>query len=329
MLVRVQHGTSEGPHGLSGAEEKVVTILESWGPGLYHLPGLTLVNVNVPDKATTRQVDALLFTPSGLIVVEVKGFTRPQAGQLTVPPNGPWLVDGDTAAVHTLAGANPGEQCKAGVYAAKAAFAKIDGGGDAFVVGLVVLVTRDRQLTLGDTSRAGTGIHVALGTNRNLRRLMHRQNERRTCWSADGVRAACDALALAPLAPAHSELLDEGFPESVSVPSRTPSAAHLRSTVTHGRPHPGTTSSQPTGSRPPHAAATGPRPLLSSPLAQPSATTRSSTTTRSYAPPPQRSPGRGRGAWAGLPWALIIGLLVLVVVGTIAAVFVNQLFHGA
>jgi hypothetical protein len=43
--------------GLSGAEDQVVRLLKSW-TGRYHLPGLALVNVNVPDKKSTRQVDA-------------------------------------------------------------------------------------------------------------------------------------------------------------------------------------------------------------------------------------------------------------------------------
>jgi len=39
-----------------------------------------LLNVNLPDKCTTRQVDGLLFLPAGLAVLAVKGFTTGQPG---------------------------------------------------------------------------------------------------------------------------------------------------------------------------------------------------------------------------------------------------------
>src|SRR5699024_9823455 len=196
-----------GRHGLSSAEEAFVTMTHSWGPGAYHLPRLALVNVNVPDKNTTRQVDALLFTPTGLIVIEIKGFTRPQAGTLTVPANGPWRVDDEPAALHTHATGNPGEQVKAGVYAAKTALAGIDEGGGTFVTGLVVLTRLPgQQLTLGDTRQAGRGIRVTLATPTDVRRLLHQHRRRRTCWTATGVHTACHTLALDHLAPTTDEL---------------------------------------------------------------------------------------------------------------------------
>lgn len=143
MLVRVQPGTGTAAHGLSGAEAKVHDLLAGWAHGTDHaIGGLALLNINIPDKRTTRQVDGLLFLPTALAVLEVKGFTAPQSGTLAIPPNGPWLVDGQPAAIHTLAGLpNPGEQVKAGVYGTKRAFAGIP-GGDGFVRGLVVLVPR-------------------------------------------------------------------------------------------------------------------------------------------------------------------------------------------
>jgi hypothetical protein len=46
-----------------------------------------------------------------------------QSGQLSIPPNGPWPVEGEPAAIHAPAGLpNPGEQVKAGIYAAKKTF---------------------------------------------------------------------------------------------------------------------------------------------------------------------------------------------------------------
>jgi hypothetical protein len=166
MLVRVQPGTGPAAHGLSGAEAKVHDLLAGWAHGTPHaIGGLALLNVNIPDKTTTRQVDGLLFLPTGLAVLEVKGFTAPQSGRLVIPPNGPWLVEGEPAAIHALAGLpNPSEQVKAGVYAAKSVFAGIPGGGDGFIRGLVVLVaTGTIELPLGK-ELGGRGIDVAWPT---------------------------------------------------------------------------------------------------------------------------------------------------------------------
>lgn len=228
VLVRVQRGNGDREYGLSGAEERFIRLLKSWGPGQFHLPGLALVNVNVPDNGSVRQVDALMFTPSGPVAVEVKGFTRPQSGSLTVPLNGPWLVDGVPAAMHTLAGSNPGEQVKGGVYAAKAAFERAGaGGGAAFVTGLVVVMPHPRSELVRerDTRGAGHEIYVALGTPKDLRYFMHRHRENQPIsWSTDGVLAACRELSLTTLAPDRAELVTEGFPETLpnSAPSSVP-----------------------------------------------------------------------------------------------------------
>lgn len=334
MLVRVQRGSGGGAHGLSGAEDKLVDMLQSWGPGRFHLPGLALVNVNVPDKTATRQVDALVFTPSGLIVVEVKGFTRPQAGALTVPPNGPWLVDGEPAAIHTLAGVNPGEQVKAGVYAAKRAFSAIDGGGDAFVTGLVVLVSRGRGLRLGDTSRAGVGIRVALATNKEVRRVMHRHLERRPCWSADGVLDACRVLSLSAMAPTRAELLEEGFPDLILAPARPPqppAGTSSRGATRVRKPAPAPTSTRPQqrtnntrgrAPRPPLSGASGPpTPVAPAPSPRPEPPPR----VRPVVPPPRAPARRHRRR---VPWGLIIALVLLCTISTTAVIIVGQAFQG-
>lgn len=113
MLVRIQPGTGSAD-GLSGAERIVVRMMESWR-GEYHLPGLAMFNVNVPDgRGGVRQTDALLWTPSSLAVVEIKGLTRHQHGTLEIPVNGNPRIDGEPAALHTLSGASPVQQLQGG-----------------------------------------------------------------------------------------------------------------------------------------------------------------------------------------------------------------------
>jgi len=299
VLVRVQHGPGSDGEGLSGAEAEVVRMLRTW-TGKWHLPGVALVNVNLPDRKTTRQVDALVFTPHGLLVVEVKGFTRAQPGKLVVPPNGPWTVDEAPAAIYHLTALNPGEQVKAGVYAAKKAFAEIDGGGAAFVTGLVVLVPIGKGLVLGDTGNAGVGIRVVLGTQRELRKAVHRHGRgRRPVWSASGVLDACEALALTHLAPGLEELLAEGFPEVVQAPTlerpvarpappAPPGAAPASRVLAPPAVPP---ASAPPGTAAPPARAPASASAASAPApVPPMAESRPGTTRTRQSPPPRRAP---------------------------------------
>jgi hypothetical protein len=320
VLVVVQRGAGGAGgagEGLSGAEDQVVRLLRSW-TGTYHLPGLAMVNVNVPDKRGPRQVDALVFTPHGLIVVEVKGFTRPQPGTLAVPVNGPWTVDGEPAALHTLAGLNPGEQVKGGVYAAKNAFTAIDGGGDTFVSGWVVLVHPGGGLSIGDTRNAGRGIRVVLGTQTELRKAIHQhRRRRRKVWSADGVLDACRALSLSHLAPARSELLAEGFPDLILAPEPAPTP-----------PKPAVPRPTPTAESRPKTPRTAPPPRQTPPPRP---------ATQQVPPPRVPPPAPARGPWPPLqqrddrrtiPWGSLIALTVILALGIAAIVIVAQAFHG-
>lgn len=304
MLVRVQPGAGQGVRGLSSAENRVHDLLASWAAGTeFHIPGLTLLNVYLPDKGTTRQVDGLVFLPSRLAVVEVKGFTSPQSGQLVIPPNGAWRVGDEPAAIHTLAGApTPGEQVRAGVFAAKDAFAEISGsagGGNGHVRGLVVLVTSGRLTLPTGNERAGRGIDVALGTQNSLRRVMHRYRRQPQVWTADGVLAACREVGLAELAPSRDELHAEGFPEHVPEPE--PAEARDTAPPAPPPPRPGPTTTARPSSPAPRSSPRTPAPPLATRLSRP----------------------RRR-----VPWMLILGLVLFVAIAVTAAILVNQLFHG-
>jgi hypothetical protein len=329
VLVRVQHGPGSDGEGLSSAEAEVVRILRSW-TGKWHLPGVALVNVNLPDRKTTRQVDALVFTPHGLLVVEVKGFTRPQPGRLMVPPNGPWTVDDAPAAIYHLTALNPGEQVKAGVYAAKNAFAAIDGGGAAFVTGLVVLVPIGKGLVLGETGNAGVGIRVVLGTQRDLRKAVHRPGRgRRAVWSAGGVLDACEALALTRLAPGRDELLAEGFPEVVLNPVPERPLAPRAPEPKMAESHPGTTRTRPPP--PPRRAPSPPRQPAAreAPRPKPSLPDPPLPNPPVPKPPPEPLiPELRTGPGRVIPWGLLVVIVVILAIGISAAVLVHQAFHG-
>ncbi len=294
MLVAVQSG-ADG-QALSGVADDLARLLRSWGPGPDHLPGLALVGIRLPSRRGPRRVDALVFTPSGLVVLGIGGFTRPQPGTLTVPAAGPWLVDGVPAAVGDTGGFDPGKQVEIGVDAAKNALTAV--GGGASVTGLVVLVPRGPGLVLGDTRNAGHGIHVVLADRRGLRRIIRQHNRRSTVWSVDGVLDACYALSLAHLAPPRADLRADGFP--IVLPAPVPSRRAVPVALERdARPAP--------ASRPAEA---DPVPRIPFP--------------RSPSPAPPARLWQDRP----VPWGLIAVLTVLVALGVAAAVFVAQVFHG-
>ncbi|MEV6824596.1 hypothetical protein [Amycolatopsis sp. NPDC051102] len=111
MLVALQR-TGEDRR-LPPAAEHLVRLLRSWGPGPDHLPGLALAGVSLPGRLGARFVDALVFTPCGVVVI---------AAHAPGPAEWP----------------GPGDRAGAGVAAAKGALAGHEGG--RYVTGLVAVV---------------------------------------------------------------------------------------------------------------------------------------------------------------------------------------------
>ncbi len=332
VLVRVQKGPGTSGEGLSGAEARVVWLWRRW-IGEHALPGLALVNVNVPRKGGVRQVDALLFTPHGLLVCEIKGFTRPQPGVLTVPLNGPWLVNGEPAALHTLATANPHEQLRGGLFDTKNALQAA--GMERFVSGAVILVPQDAVLELGDTSNVGPGIDVVVAKQKMLRRLVHqmRDRARQPCWSADTVLAACRALDLHTLTPARDELLADGFP--ATLPAAEPASPALTTAVERTTPAP-TATKQARPVKPGALLARPPRPKKTAPppssLPKP-APTPQYRTPAGPRPPTQRASRPARPpvpvvASARRVWPTLVVLAVIALLATVACVVIYQAFHA-
>lgn len=248
MLVCVQPGADSAGQGLSGAEARFAELLRSW-TGPYAIPGVAMLNTNVAsERGGVRQVDAVIWSPHGCVVVEVKGFTRRQDGQLWVPLNGPWQMGGAPAALHNSGTTNPLEQMKTNLYAVKNTLntAGVDAG---FLSGLVVVVPfTGAQINIA-YRRLGKGTKVVVGAQNPLRRYFHELGERPKVWSVDDVGAAFAALDLLTYLPTRAELLADGFPDlithSVRPRQHTPRAAPTP-------PRPTTTTASPRN------AATGP-----------------------------------------------------------------------
>jgi hypothetical protein len=213
VLVALQHTGDD--RALPPAAEHLVRLLRSWGPGPDHLTGWAVAAIRVPSGLGPRFVDALVFTPRGVLVI-------------VAHEPGPEQRPG------------PGERAGAGVAAARGALAGHDGG--RYVTGLVAVVPpvadsrgsepeadphRDEPKpdSHPHEPEAGPGVAVVLADPRGLRRIIGQHNRWRTVWSADDVLDACYALSLAHLAPSRAALLADGFPArlpSVSQLSRVP-----------------------------------------------------------------------------------------------------------
>lgn len=206
MLVAIRPA---GDHreGLSGAEVRFAEMLRSW-TGQHAVPGVAFCNVSVPHSyAGRRQVDAVVFTPHGVVVLEVKGFTQRQQGTLDCPRDGSWTVDGTPALLHTQATVNPLQQLDTNVYAVRNALS--EGGLDpGFVAGLVVIVPAKPSDIALSTAR---GTDVVLAEHTALRRYFHQQARRRSTWNAGDVLDAAGALGLREYSPERAQLTADGF----------------------------------------------------------------------------------------------------------------------
>lgn len=329
--MRVQRGPGVSGEGLSGAETQVVKQWRSW-TGQYQLTGLALVNVNVPDdRGRARQVDAVLFFPHGLAVVEIKGFTEPQSGTLRVPLNGPLTVDGEPAALHTLSTRSPLEQLRGALFGTKNALqaAEIDPG---FVAGWLVLVPQPKTTITIDDANTSLGIEVVLGRNKSLRHMVH-QLRRRTSspmWSADRVLQACDALELGALAPTREELLADGFPDTLPAANRPTSVAAVPAEPKQTRTVKPASSPVP---RPrPRKTTPAPRPTPR-PAPKPAVPAPQYRTPAGPRPPAQRPSRPARPAAPMLAsarrvWPTLVVLAVIAILATVACVVIYQAFHS-
>ncbi|MEV6872425.1 hypothetical protein [Amycolatopsis sp. NPDC051128] len=293
MLVALQHTGDD--RRLPAAAEHLVRLLRSWVPGPDHLTGLALAGISVPSRLGPRFVDALVFTPRGVIVI-------------VAHEPGPERRPG------------PGERAGAGVAAVRAALAGHDGG--RYVTGLVAVVppTADSRGSEPEADppgrepaedshgreptpdprepEAGPGVAVVLADPRGLRRIIGQHNRWRTVWSADDVLDACYALSLAHLAPSRAALLAEGFPARLPAVSQLSRLPPLPVVV-------------PLPPAPPPPVVEDEPPLVSPARGPVSAVF------------PRPRPIRQ------VPWGLVVVLILLVAAGAVAAVVVAQVFHGS
>ncbi|MBF6215865.1 NERD domain-containing protein [Nocardia puris] len=207
MLLLVNQDTE-----LSTAEQRFAEWV-GWSPAQ---PGVALLNVDVPHRGRSRQLDALIFTRQRCIAVEIKGFRSQQHGTLVVPPNGPWLMeDGQIADIYgNTYNHNPISQVRTNTLAMKNWASQVTHRG-CFVYGLVVVMLLPGQHVPSlDVHAHPEKTDIVVEDFDVFRYYLHRLENQKVQWSADQVHAMLTRLGVAHLYGGRRDVIATALGES-------------------------------------------------------------------------------------------------------------------
>ncbi|MEU4596776.1 nuclease-related domain-containing protein [Nocardia sp. NPDC023988] len=211
---------------LSSAEERFADWVE-WSPAQS---GVVLLDVNVPYRGHSRQLDALLFTRQRCIAVEVKGFRSVQHGTLIIPPNGPWVLDdGEVADIYgNDYDHDPVSQVRANSSAVKN-WATSATRRPCFVWGLVVVMLLPGQ----DVPSLQVDAHpektdIIVEDFDVFRYYLHRLDDQKVQWDADRVHTLLTRLGVAHRYGGRREAIAAALGEPVYLDDGVPGATPLR-----------------------------------------------------------------------------------------------------
>ncbi|MGW1739929.1 nuclease-related domain-containing protein [Nocardia sp. NPDC001965] len=212
MLVKVDDRAE-----LSAAEQEFVECLRQ-------LPttGLAIVNLRIGTQRGTRQIGAVIWTPQGVLVLDVVGFRSRQSGVLTVSQERPWRVGDATADLELDFGANPVRQLETAMREVELTFerATYDPGQ---LCGAVVLVPMRGAVLRPGRETLRPGLDVVVGNaveSTELRIFLENFAPGPPRWTLGRVCAATRALT--GWAPERGELIAAGFEDKLPEPPRTP-----------------------------------------------------------------------------------------------------------
>lgn len=211
---------------LSPAEERFAEWVE-WSPAQ---PGVVVINVNVPHRGRSRQLDALIFTRQRCVAVEIKGFRSLQHGTLVIAPNGPWLMDDGQVADIYGNGYNhdPISQVRTNSLAMKNWATSVT-RRPCFVWGLVVVMLLPGQHVPSlevDSHPEKTDIIVE--DFDVFRYYLHRLDNQRVQWDADRVHTLLARLGVSHLYDGDREQIAVALGEPVYPEDDVPGAPQLR-----------------------------------------------------------------------------------------------------
>ncbi|WP_328388913.1 nuclease-related domain-containing protein [Nocardia sp. NBC_00416] len=212
MLVKVDDRAE-----LCAAEQEFVTCLRQ-------LPttGLAVVDLRIGTQRGTRQIGAVIWTPQGVLVIEVVGFRSRQSGVLVVSQDQQWRV-GDLAADLELEfGVNPVRRLETAVQEVRLTFERADYDPGQLCGAVALVPMRGAVLRPGrETLRPGLDVVVGNAVEfTELRIFLENFAPGPPRWTLGRVCAATRALI--GWAPDRAELLAAGFEEKLPEPPKKP-----------------------------------------------------------------------------------------------------------
>ncbi|MEU4311851.1 NERD domain-containing protein [Nocardia sp. NPDC024068] len=205
MLVQVQNSTD------SVAERALVDWLGGWeevsGPH-----GVATVNCALVHHDGTYEFDAVVWTPTSCVVIDVAGLRSERGGTLQVPLTGDWTLNGVRAELVATDDRSLLERSREHTFALQSWLAA-RGLGQRAVHGVALIVPLQRAPIQIEQKVHDPSFDVILGDDGDRLRhyfgvLAERESHR---WTANDVAVAFRGMGMLPYLPAPQLLLEEGF----------------------------------------------------------------------------------------------------------------------
>lgn len=205
MLVRIANADQ------TAAAQPIVEWMSGW-TGAHDPRGLALFNVDVHAEGGTRRLDAVVWTPACCVVMEIEQLTDKLGGELVIPLNGPWTVDGEPVNLSGPDARTPLDQSRDRTYALQNWLAD-NRLGQHSVRGLVVLTPAAGSSLQLIAQWHDPSFAVVLGDRESrLRDYFASLDAKPTeSWTANDLADAFRALGCAELLPPAKDLLAQGF----------------------------------------------------------------------------------------------------------------------
>ncbi len=205
MLVRVQNAAG------TNAERALIDWLRTWkDPDSPH--GVATITCGLFHKDRLHQFDAVIWTPTSCVIIEVDALVARQDGVLQVPLNGPWTINGEPVALESRDRRTPLEKSREHTFALQEWLAA-RGLGQRVVHGVALVVPLPGAALRLEQAWADPSFDVIIGDDPN--RLRHYfdalATEENFLWTANDVAIAFRGLGILPYLPAPQDLLAEGF----------------------------------------------------------------------------------------------------------------------
>lgn len=205
MLVQVQDSTD------SFAERSLIDWLSGWGT-VDSPHGVAILNCDLRYDNETHHFDAVVWTPTSCVVIDVAGLRSEQGGTLHVPLTGRSTINGVRADLEAADDRSLLERSREHTFAMQNWLAA-RGLGQRMVHGVALIVPLQPVPVQIDQKVQDPSFDVIVGNDPERLRhyfgvLAERESHR---WTANDVAAAFRGLGILAYLPAPQPLIDEGF----------------------------------------------------------------------------------------------------------------------